>query len=100
MQLRGYKIELALLDDLININQNAYELQLIGSNIGKSREMLQNSIKVANQGLAKAKTGLESAKQLGDQKTIETFTRWMKRFEDRIKINTGNLKVLDQLDII
>ena len=32
------------------------------------------------EGLAKAKKGLESAKMLGDQKTIDTFTRWVAAF--------------------
>ena len=98
MRLHG--IKLALLDELVNINNDAYELTLIGANIGKSRKMLEDSIKVANQGLAKAKAGVESAKQLGDAKTIETFNRWVGRFESQIKVSNGNIKVLNQLDIV
>ena len=56
MQLQG--IKLALLDDLVNISIDAYDKALIGSNIAKSRQMLQDSIKVANDGLAKSKKGL------------------------------------------
>ena len=97
MQLQG--IKLALLDDLVNISIDAYDKALIGSNIAKSRQMLQDSIKVANDGLAKSKKGLESAKQLGDQRTIDAFTRWTKDFEGKINLANKNIKVLNQLDI-
>jgi menaquinone-dependent protoporphyrinogen IX oxidase len=100
MQLKGIRVELALLDELINIDMDAYDKALIGPSIAKSRQGLQDSIKSANTGLAKAKKGLESAKELGDQKTIDTFGRWIKVFEGKINLANKNIKVLNQLDIV
>ena len=100
MQLKGIRVELALLDDLVNISIDAYDKALIGSNIAKSRQGLQDSIKVANDGLAKAKKGLEMAKALGDEKTIGAFTRWIADFQGKINLANKNIKVLNQLDII
>jgi hypothetical protein len=100
MQLKGIRVELGLLDDLVNISVDAYDKALIGSNIAKSRQMLQDSIKVSNNGLAQAKKGLEMAKTLGDEKLIGAFTRWTKDFEGKINLANKNIKVLDQLDIV
>jgi hypothetical protein len=100
MQVKGIKVELALLDELININIDAYEKALVSPSIAKARQGFQDSIKSANTGLAKAKKGLESAKELGDQKTIDTFGRWIKVFENEINLANKNIKVLDQLDIV
>lgn len=98
MQLQG--IKLALLDELGNLNMQGSDLLVIGSEISAARKKLEGSIKFFNQGLAKAKVGLESAKQLGDPKTIDTFTRWTKRFEGDIALANKNIKALSTLDII
>ena len=100
MQLQGIKVELGLLDDLVNISIDAHDKTLIGPNIGKSKAMLQDSIKVANNGLAQAKKGLDMAKTLGDEKLTGAFTRWIKDFEGKINLANKNIKVLDQLDIV
>jgi DNA-binding ferritin-like protein len=100
MQLKGIRVELALLDDLVNISIDAHDKTLIGSNIAKSRQMLQDSIKVSNDGLSKAKKGLQMAKELGDEKTIGAFTRWIADFQGKINLANKNIKVLNQLDIV
>jgi hypothetical protein len=100
MQLKGIRVELGLLDDLVNISIDAYDKALIGSNIAKSRQMLQDSIKASNNGLAQAKKGLEMAKTLGDEKLTGAFNRWIKDFEGKINLANKNIKVLNQLDIV
>jgi len=82
MQLKGYK--LSLLDELVNINMEAGTLLVIQKELHQALNRLEQSKKLNADGLAKAKKGLESAKQLGDQKTIETFTRWVDRFSKDI----------------
>lgn len=100
MQLKGIRVELALLDDLVNIDMDAYDKALIGPSIAKSRQGLQDSIKAANNGLSQAKKGLEMAKALGDEKTIGAFTRWIANFQGKINLANKNIKVLNQLDIV
>jgi hypothetical protein len=82
MQLRG--IKLALLDDLVNINMEAGSLLVIQKEINAAFRRLEESKKLNSEGLAKAKKGLESAKALGEEKTIATFTRWVDSFSKDI----------------
>jgi hypothetical protein len=98
MQLQG--IKLALLDDLVNFNMKGSSLSVVGPEVNAARKKLESAIKFFNQGLSEAKKGLESAKQLGDAKTIETFGRWIKRFEGDIALANKNIKALSTLDII
>ena len=78
MQLRGYK--LSLLDELVNINMEAGTLLVIQKELHQALNRLEQSKKLNADGLAKAKKGLESAKALGDEKTIATFNRWVDAF--------------------
>jgi len=100
MQLKGIRVELALLDDLINFNMKGSDLLVIGSEIGAARKKLEGSIKFFSQGLAQAKKGLESAKQLGDEKTITTFSRWIQRFEGDIALANKNIQALSKIDTV
>ena len=84
MQLKGIKVELALLDELVNANMEAGSLLVIQKEIMNATEKLNKSKKLNADGLAKAKKGLESAKALGDEKTIATFTRWVDTFNKDI----------------
>jgi|APGre2960657404_1045060.scaffolds.fasta_scaffold53935_2 hypothetical protein len=78
MQLQG--IKLALLDELVNANMEGGTLLVIQKEISNAMDRLNKSKKLNGDGLAKAKKGLESAKMLGDEKTIATFTRWVDTF--------------------
>jgi len=78
MQLQG--IKLALLDELVNLNMEAGTLLVIQKEIMNATDRLNKSKQINGDGLAKAKKGLESAKMLGDEKTIATFTRWVDTF--------------------
>jgi hypothetical protein len=78
MQLQG--IKLALLDELVNLNMEAGTLLVIQKEVNAVFTRLEKSKKMNGEGLAKAKKGLESAKMLGDEKTIATFTRWVDAF--------------------
>lgn len=78
MQLQG--IKLALLDELVNLNMEAGTLLVIQKELSAAFNRLDESKKINSDGLAKAKKGLELAKGLGDQKTIDTFTRWVGTF--------------------
>jgi hypothetical protein len=78
MQLQG--IKLALLDELVNLNMEAGTLLVIQKEVNAVFTRLEKSKKMNGEGLALAKKGLESAKMLGDQKTIDTFTRWVAAF--------------------
>lgn len=84
MQLKGIRVELALLDELVNTNMEAGSLLVIQKEIMNATERLNKSKKLNADGLAKAKKGLESAKALGDDKTIQTFTRWVDTFSKDI----------------
>jgi len=84
MQLKGIRVELALLDELVNTNMEAGSLLVIQKEIMNATEKLNKSKKLNSDGLAKAKKGLESAKALGDEKTIATFTRWVDTFNKDI----------------
>lgn len=84
MQLKGIRVELALLDELVNANMEAGSLLVIQKEIMNATEKLNKSKKLNADGLAKAKKGLESAKALGDEKTIATFTRWVDAFNKDI----------------
>lgn len=84
MQLKGIRVELALLDELVNANMEAGSLLVIQKEIMNATEKLNKSKKLNSAGLAKAKKGLESAKALGDEKTIATFTRWVDTFNKDI----------------
>lgn len=84
MQLKGIRVELALLDELVNINMEAGSLLVIQKQIHEAYNLLEKSKKLNLEGLAKAKKGLESAKELGDEKTIATFTRWVDAFNKDI----------------
>lgn len=74
------KIELALLDELVNDNMEAGSLLVIQKEIADAVKKLEKSKSINAAGLVKAKKGLESAKALGDEKTIATFTRWVDTF--------------------
>ena len=100
MQLKGIRVELALLDDLVNFNMKGSSLSVVGPEVNAARKKLESAIKFFNQGLAEAKKGLESAKQLGDAKTMETFGRWIKRFESDIALANKNIKVLNSVDTV
>ena len=67
------KIELALLDELVNDNMEAGSLLVIQKEIADAVKKLEKSKSINAAGLVKAKKGLESAKALGDEKTIATF---------------------------
>jgi DNA-binding ferritin-like protein len=84
MQLKGIRVELALLDELVNTNMEAGSLLVIQKEISSAYKKLEESKKLNADGLAKAKKGLESAKQLGDEKTIGIFNRWVDTFSKDI----------------
>jgi hypothetical protein len=84
MQLKGIRVELALLDELVNINMEAGTLLVIQKEVSDAMDRLGKSKKLNSEGLAKAKKGLESAKALGEEKTIATFTRWVDSFNKDI----------------
>ena len=74
------KVELALLDELVNLNMEAGTLLVIQKEIMNATDRLNKSKQMNGEGLSKAKKGLEMAKGLGDEKTIATFTRWVATF--------------------
>ena len=74
------KVEFALLDELVNANMEAGSLLVIQKELSAAFKRLDESKKINSDALAKAKKGLELAKGLGDQKTIDTFTRWIATF--------------------
>lgn len=83
-QKKAIRVELALLDELVNANMEAGSLLVIQKEIMNATEKLNQSKKINSDGLSKAKKGLESAKTLGDEKTIATFTRWVDTFNKDI----------------
>jgi hypothetical protein len=80
VELGEHKVELALLDELVNANMEAGSLLVIQKELSAAYKRLEQSKKLNSDALVKAKKGLESAKELGDQKTIDTFNRWVATF--------------------
>jgi len=80
VELGEVKVELALLDELVNANMEAGSLLVIQKELSAAFKRLEESKKINSDALAKAKKGLESAKALGDEKTIGTFNRWIATF--------------------
>ena len=74
------KVELGLLDDLVNANMEAGTLLVIQKEVSNAMDRLEQSKKLNSDGLAKAKKGLDSAKILGDERTIKAFSNWVSTF--------------------
>ena len=74
------KVELGLLDDLVNANMEAGTLLVIQKEVSNAMDRLEQSKKLNLDGLAKAKKGLDSAKILGDDRTIKAFSNWISTF--------------------
>ena len=74
------KVQLGLLDDLVNANMEAGTLLVIQKEVSNAMDRLEQSKKLNSDGLAKAKKGLDSAKILGDDRTIKAFSNWISTF--------------------
>lgn len=79
-QKKAIKVNMALIDELVNANMEAGSLLVIQKEISAAYKKLEESKKINAEGLAKAKNGLEAAKELGEQKAIDTLNRWVDTF--------------------
>ena len=99
-ELSIQKVELALLDELSNINMEAGSLLVLTGELMKGTEKLDKSISLNKKGLAQAEKGLAAAKDLGEPKAIEIFQRYVKSFNADIKRAEQGKKILAQLERI
>lgn len=74
------KVELGLLDELVNLNMEAGTLLVIQKEVSNAMDRLEKSKKLNLEGLKQAKNGFESAKVLGDERTIKAFSNWVNTF--------------------
>jgi hypothetical protein len=99
-QLASHQVELALLDELSNINMEAGSLLVLQAQQMDAFEKLDKSINLNKKGLSQAEKGLAAAKDLGEPKAIEIFQRYVKSFTEDIKRGEKGKKLVAQLDNI
>ena len=98
VNLASHKVELALLDELLDLNREGGSL--LSLPLMKVAEQLQKSLELNKKGLAQAEKGLKAAQDLGVQDGIDTFKRWIKSFTDDIKRAEKGQKILADLSQI
>ncbi len=96
---KGVKVEMALLDDLLQINMEAGSLLVVQSFVGRAIMQVEKSMTMNKEGLKKAEKGLEAAKELGEQNSIDTFTRWVASFKEDIKKGEKIIASLNKVEI-
>ena len=98
VNLASHKVELALLDELLDLNREGGSL--LSLPLTKVAEQLEKSLELNKKGLAQAEKGLKAAQDLGVQDGIDTFKRWIKSFTDDIKRAEKGQKILADLSQI
>jgi hypothetical protein len=100
VKLATQKVDLALLDDLSNINMEAGSLLVLQKFQMQAFQQLEKSIALNKKGLLEAQRGLKAAQDLGEPRAIEAFERWIKGFKDDIQRGEKGQRMLGQLDNI
>jgi hypothetical protein len=100
LNLASHKVELALLDELSNLNMEGGSLLVLQAQQMAAFEKLEKSISINKKGLAEAERGLKAAQDLGEPKTIEIFKNWVKTFSNDIQRAEKGKKLVAQLDNI
>lgn len=100
VELGKHEVELALLDDLLNLNREAGSLLVLQKFQSGAYTQLEKSLELNKKGLAQAEKGLKAAQDLGVQDGIDTFKRWIKSFTDDIKRAEKGQKIIAELSNI
>ena len=98
VQLNSHKVELSLLDEVLDLNREAGSL--LSLPVMKIAEQLSKSIELNRKGLSQAEKGLKAAQDLGVQDGIDIFKRWVKSCTDDIKRAEKGQKILADLSQI
>jgi len=92
MRLHG--IKLGILDEVNDLNRQAGSELVIQKEMAAAFNKLTKSIDLNNQALKKAEQGLKASKELGEPKSIETFSRIVAIITKQIALTN---KTLDQV---
>lgn len=99
MQKKGHKIELGILQDLVQISQDVTSSFVLQAYILKMHQDLEKSMQFVKEGQKRVQAGMVGAKELGDEKVIQALQRWedtFKKFESKIKAKTA---AIDKIEI-
>ena len=98
--LGKHEVELALLDELSNLNMEGGSLLVLQAQQSEAFTKLEKSISINKKGLDIAQRGLKAAQDLGEPKTIEIFKNWVKTFSSDIQRAEKGKKLISQLSNI
>lgn len=99
MKKNAIKVELALLDEIGDLNREANSERVIQKPISDAFKKLNGSIELNKKALQKAEQGLKAAQSLGEQKAIDTFKRWIQTINGDIKLAEKQLNAVKSIDI-
>ena len=99
MQKKGIKINLALLQDVMKLDMDSTQSMNLQTEIMAMHKALDKSMQIVKEGLKKAEVGLASAKELGDEKTVQAFTNWVNRFKKYIVKINAKTTAIDKIEI-
>ena len=99
MQKKGYKIDLALLQDVMQLDMDSTQSMVLQKQVMEMHTALDKSMQIVKEGLKKAEIGLASAKELGDDKLIQSFTNWANKFNKYIAKINAKTTAIDKIEI-
>lgn len=97
--VKGHKIDLALLQDVMQIDMDSTQSMNLQTEVMAMHKALDKSMQIVKEGLKKAEIGLASAKELGDEKTVQSFTNWVNKFNKYIAKINAKTTAIDKIEI-